>query len=1364
MATFVEFKLLDPDLQTVHGILPFQKGDLYLQLNEPGSGSVKTALDIASAALVESGGFIEGHYRAALRGGFFIENMGEGDVNSGEEAGRALEISGRGALALLEDAVVWTDGSGANKRTFSGTQAAMLIELIEEAQTRGGLGIVDWDFDATEDSDGEAWTDDFPLELTVGTSLLDVIRQIAKTGIDFDMLPDGSGNYVLSAYKLGIGSDKSETVYFRVGVNCTEVSHSEAGGGIRNALLVKYKNGYTATQDAASITARRRRESALNYDFVQRPDSAVTFASAELQAKKDPKRQISVKLYDGAGPRAFVDYVLGDTITLDRRGVEEEYRVRGIHLSWVDNGYAEVIVDLNSMILENEIRVTQDLDWLLNEWKTAHDAGLLEVKFWAAIGIPGTALGSVGMKVVGDFLYLINGAKLWKYDLVNGGWTTLLIHSSNLVAIDAIGSTVYVCTTSRVYEVDGSTLVDIGLFYHPSGVQLKLIVAVGTKLYAIGTYDDVTHNASTVTSELTYYQSTDDTWYDTGGVNGYNGATDGTNLYVAGTDTGVSGRLRKWDGVTWTNVGGTFPLTISAVHATATKVIIGVTETGVDNKLYILNGSTWDVLGGGVNGTVRAIATYFDDVYVGGEFTDRGNYVAKYSGEQWWDMAGGTNGAVNLIQMYNDDVIVDGSFTQAGDKTALNVAMYFNSFEALANYLEHSSDSGFNLGEAIHNATAKTPLVAADEMPLWDSITQQLRKITWANILLSIRSWLDSILSIQAIYTYTTSGTSTAFTVTTLASSTALTTNERFFVSFHVTAGAAPTLNRDSKGAKDLKYYDSTGAKAACGATTIISGMRSEVIYDGTDYVLLDLIPVGGGGGTPGGSDTEVQFNDAGVFAGDAEFTFDSTTKLLQVGPAATGIRLYGAEGDIGQYAPDDENPSHNQHAWGAGVPAVIAHVANGTLASQTAIQAAKVLWQVIANAYNGTDFKYAGRIKAVATENHNGTSSGAKWEVYCTPNGTNTEVLVATFDQDGNIDIAAGKEYRVNGAQHQHAGGDITSGTIPLARLPEPILQVVKNTSGATVNEGDVGYINEAGEFKTTTTANFASSWVVVLVGGANNADIYVTRRGRVNVNYTGTAPSAGHFLVTSTSAGLAQRSTVMRPEIFAVCLAAGSGGVVSVRLLTQSQKVDLYSSNNFWRNNAHSTTLFTGTINGVPTATSVVYTVSTGNEDIFAVLGTSELAKTMLYNSTRGTYRLITACNTGTNTLTTVSTTDAWANGDTITVLYQTINDTTAGQTFIGLSLASQSEIPILARSVILQGGVQDTGGAGRTLLFHPNEAYSIPKILSVQNTQSTQQNIFHNSMPLIDRILGMKTVTAGAGTALTVIKLAGYYLAAP
>jgi hypothetical protein len=43
-----------------------------------------------------------------------------------------------------------------------------------------------------------------------------------------------------------------------------------------------------------------------------------------------------------------------------------------------------------------------------------------------------------------------------------------------------------------------------------------------------------------------------------------------------------------------------------------------------------------------------------------------------------------------------------------------------------------------------------------------------------------------------------------------------------------------------------------------------------------------------GGGGTPGGSDTQVQFNDSGSFGGDAGLTFNKTSEVLRVGGGGT--------------------------------------------------------------------------------------------------------------------------------------------------------------------------------------------------------------------------------------------------------------------------------------------------------------------------------------------------------------------------------------------------------------------------------------------------------------------------------------------
>lgn len=54
----------------------------------------------------------------------------------------------------------------------------------------------------------------------------------------------------------------------------------------------------------------------------------------------------------------------------------------------------------------------------------------------------------------------------------------------------------------------------------------------------------------------------------------------------------------------------------------------------------------------------------------------------------------------------------------------------------------------------------------------------------------------------------------------------------------------------------------------------------------GTDYD-TEWVDQSGGGGTPGGSDTQVQFNDGGAFGADANLVFDKTTDSLGVQVAA---------------------------------------------------------------------------------------------------------------------------------------------------------------------------------------------------------------------------------------------------------------------------------------------------------------------------------------------------------------------------------------------------------------------------------------------------------------------------------------------
>ena len=65
---------------------------------------------------------------------------------------------------------------------------------------------------------------------------------------------------------------------------------------------------------------------------------------------------------------------------------------------------------------------------------------------------------------------------------------------------------------------------------------------------------------------------------------------------------------------------------------------------------------------------------------------------------------------------------------------------------------------------------------------------------------------------------------------------------------------------------------DGTSYLAAGTNVTITSSSNGQILIEST-----------AGGGTPGGSDTQVQFNDAGSFGGDSSFLFNKTTNSLYV-------------------------------------------------------------------------------------------------------------------------------------------------------------------------------------------------------------------------------------------------------------------------------------------------------------------------------------------------------------------------------------------------------------------------------------------------------------------------------------------------
>jgi len=180
-----------------------------------------------------------------------------------------------------------------------------------------------------------------------------------------------------------------------------------------------------------------------------------------------------------------------------------------------------------------------------------------------------------------------------------------------------------------------------------------------------------------------------------------------------------------------------------------------------------------------------------------------------------------------------------------------------------AEVFRFSSFGGFGIGGANYG-TARQALLSGGSAaaPSWTTIYEVLRG--------------------------TASGTDTY--VVTISGVSAYTSGDAYIVNFTNANTGSSTININSLGAKTLKKSVSTNLASG----DILAGQEFLIVYDGTNFQVIGL---GGGGGTPGGTDTQVQFNDSSAFGGDGGFTYNKTTNKGTIGSMAVDDDAYDSTG-----------------------------------------------------------------------------------------------------------------------------------------------------------------------------------------------------------------------------------------------------------------------------------------------------------------------------------------------------------------------------------------------------------------------------------------------------------------------------------
>jgi hypothetical protein len=248
-----------------------------------------------------------------------------------------------------------------------------------------------------------------------------------------------------------------------------------------------------------------------------------------------------------------------------------------------------------------------------------------------------------------------------------------------------------------------------------------------------------------------------------------------------------------------------------------------------------------------------------------------------------------------------------------------------------------------------------------------------------------------------------------------------------------------------------------TANLGAVGNVKITGGTGGYVLQtDGTGNLSWTAQTGGGGNGVPGGSNTQVQFNDAGSFGGNTGFTFNKTTGVFTSpflagnGNGLSNIQGANVSGTVGsanlsQYLDiSDVNNNFSYHVvLSAGSGDKSLHIdaddnlqynpADGTLTA-TRVDATYVLADLqFSNGYPAANVTGLGNI---ATINLTGSNSNVLYGngVFAAVTGGGANIGNVTFDDvtvqgdNSQLELSAGPEFTANLAYVRVRAGDVAS------------------------------------------------------------------------------------------------------------------------------------------------------------------------------------------------------------------------------------------------------------------------------------------------------------------------------------------------
>lgn len=347
-----------------------------------------------------------------------------------------------------------------------------------------------------------------------------------------------------------------------------------------------------------------------------------------------------------------------------------------------------------------------------------------------------------------------------------------------------------------------------------------------------------------------------------------------------------------------------------------------------------------------------------------------------------------------------------------------------------------------------------------------------------------------------------------------------------------LTVGIPPILVIDDNGRATLNGLTVNGlSNLGPVGNVIISGGENGYFLQTDGEGHLTWAPGGGGNGgngNPGGANTQVQFNNAGSFGGDAGFTYDSSNNILSVsgnivaqnfiGSGNISIDKITATGNItGSYFIGNGSQLTGITATNANFANFAGNVttsAQPNITSLGTLTSLSVTGNVTANYFLGNGAFLTGVGNANFTPIANFANFAGNVTVSSQPNITSLGTLVS-LNVSGNI--TSGNANLGNAARANYFIGSAANLTnIPSANI---VGQVANALVAGTVYTNAQPNITSVGTLTSLSVTGNVTAGNLVTTNTVSGGNVTSTQYlSALNANITGTTNLSGAVVVTNT------------------------------------------------------------------------------------------------------------------------------------------------------------------------------------------------------------------------------------------------------